>query len=346
MTVAASWVAVVAGPMAVVAWLFQRRLAAPVRTIWKSAAVNGNGVDMALLFLGLSVMPAVMMGVLDAVGFFRAVYGPPPDIPEGVAAIGGTASRAAVVASSDPTGGLRYVWSALLATPIVLLAWAWVRITLDTRLPHVSWRSMSGHVAVGAVAWPIVHGAVFAVYIVTLLVMAAGGDVPDNHPLVNVRLEMAGAATILLFGSLVCFVAPFTEELLFRGLTIEWAASRSYRPLILAAVAVVLAALTSANLTAVAFAVVLAIGLAVVRLVPRRVAGIRVRPRMLAAIWASSAVFAAVHSAVWPTPIPLFVLGLGLGWLRVWTGGITTCVVVHSLFNAVSFVYLLRGGGP
>jgi membrane protease YdiL (CAAX protease family) len=47
---------------------------------------------------------------------------------------------------------------------------------------------------------------------------------------------------------------------------------------------------------------------------------------------------------VWPSPIPLFVLGLGLGWLAVRTRGILVPAIVHGLFNAVSGVFVLRGG--
>ena len=44
--------------------------------------------------------------------------------------------------------------------------------------------------------------------------------------------------------------------------------------------------------------------------------------RHIRGVYVSAAFFALVHSAVWPTPIPLFFLGLGLGWLAVRTRGI------------------------
>jgi Type II CAAX prenyl endopeptidase Rce1-like len=62
------------------------------------------------------------------------------------------------------------------------------------------------------------------------------------------------------------------------------------------------------------------------------------------AIIASSALFAAVHSQVWPSPVPLFVLALGLGYLYMRTRSLVGPVVVHGMFNAVSAVYLLMGG--
>ena len=61
------------------------------------------------------------------------------------------------------------------------------------------------------------------------------------------------------------------------------------------------------------------------------------------AIYASAALFALVHAGVWPSPIPLFVLGLGLGWIAIRSRGVLVPIVVHGLFNAVSAVYVLRG---
>jgi membrane protease YdiL (CAAX protease family) len=46
------------------------------------------------------------------------------------------------------------------------------------------------------------------------------------------------------------------------------------------------------------------------------------------------------HVAVWPSPIPLFVLGLGLGVLAEGTRSLVGPIVVHSAFNAVSCGYL------
>jgi CNT family concentrative nucleoside transporter len=48
-------------------------------------------------------------------------------------------------------------------------------------------------------------------------------------------------------------------------------------------------------------------------------------------VYASAALFAVVHSAIWPSPIPLFLLGLGLGWLAVRTRGVLAPAIVHGL---------------
>lgn len=57
-------------------------------------------------------------------------------------------------------------------------------------------------------------------------------------------------------------------------------------------------------------------------------------------IAASSLVFGIAHLSLGEL-VPLFVLGLGLGWLR-WSGGrLGACVILHALWNAVTFLNLV-----
>jgi membrane protease YdiL (CAAX protease family) len=88
---------------------------------------------------------------------------------------------------------------------------------------------------------------------------------------------------------------------------------------------------------AVIFAVLLLVGWIGLRHLTRK-------KRTLGAVYASAALFAVVHSEVWPTPLPLFILGLGLGWLAVRTRGVLAPAIVHGLFNAVSVLFVLRSG--
>lgn len=57
-------------------------------------------------------------------------------------------------------------------------------------------------------------------------------------------------------------------------------------------------------------------------------------------LWGQAMLFAAFHSPVWPTPIPLLVLALGLGWLALRTNSLVAPIVVHMLFNAVASTLL------
>jgi membrane protease YdiL (CAAX protease family) len=108
------------------------------------------------------------------------------------------------------------------------------------------------------------------------------------------------------------------------------------RPWVLIGVSVFFAASTGKP-GPVVFAIVLALGLAAVWLLVRR------GKRHVRAVYATAALFAMVHAAVWPSPIPLFLLGLGLGWIAVRTGGVAAPALLHGLFNSVSVVFVLRG---
>jgi membrane protease YdiL (CAAX protease family) len=63
--------------------------------------------------------------------------------------------------------------------------------------------------------------------------------------------------------------------------------------------------------------------------------------RWTGAIYASSLLFAAAHSSVWPSPIALFVLALVLGYLAYRTRSLVSSIMLHGLFNGVSCVVLL-----
>jgi membrane protease YdiL (CAAX protease family) len=62
------------------------------------------------------------------------------------------------------------------------------------------------------------------------------------------------------------------------------------------------------------------------------------------AIYATAFLFAIVHP--WPTPIPLFLFGLLLGWLAYRTQSLVGPMVLHMLFNATSCIMLALGGVP
>ncbi|QPN66808.1 CPBP family intramembrane glutamic endopeptidase [Synechococcus sp. CBW1006] len=58
----------------------------------------------------------------------------------------------------------------------------------------------------------------------------------------------------------------------------------------------------------------------------------------------SAALFALAHLSLGELA-PLFVLGLGLGWLRLRSGRLGACVLMHGLWNALTFSNLLLLGG-
>jgi membrane protease YdiL (CAAX protease family) len=60
----------------------------------------------------------------------------------------------------------------------------------------------------------------------------------------------------------------------------------------------------------------------------------------LPAVLASGAVFALAHLSLTEL-VPLLVLGVGLGWLRWRTGRLAASVLMHSLWNGLTFLNLL-----
>jgi membrane protease YdiL (CAAX protease family) len=176
------------------------------------------------------------------------------------------------------------------------------------------------------------------------------GLTPEQHPLTQMAHGEAWEQVSFLLQA--CLVAPIVEETLFRGVLLSWmigARERdtgglqarplfpsAARPFLVMTIAVLDCALRG-KFGPILFAAVLSLGLAALWLVVRK------GKRHSRAIYVSAAAFALVHSGIWPSPIPLFFLGLGLGWLAVRTRGVFVPVVVHGLFNAVSAVYVLRG---
>ncbi len=65
------------------------------------------------------------------------------------------------------------------------------------------------------------------------------------------------------------------------------------------------------------------------------------RKNAILAIFGSAIVFAAAHSWVWPSPIPLLLLGICLGALAYRTQSLLPSMVLHGLFNMVACVELL-----
>lgn len=65
------------------------------------------------------------------------------------------------------------------------------------------------------------------------------------------------------------------------------------------------------------------------------------RQKAILAIYGSAAAFALMHHN-WPDPIPLFGLGLVLGWLTFRTQSLLTAITMHALFNLVAVLALLQ----
>ena len=241
----------------------------------------------------------------------------------------------------DETRTLSALAARTVVTPLFFAALTFgiLRLFRPKRIPTL--RRVAGWIALGAAAWFVLDPATAGVHVLTLWIKQQIGGPIDVHPLAKLHPTRDGFGGAL-FGIAVCIMTPWVEEYFFRGLLIPWAMRRWYSSLVLIALAFLLALNTfgewrDPHSGASLFVAFLAVVLIVCQCLPKRFP-----KRTILAVVSTSALFAAVHSAVWPSPIPLFVLALGLGYLTARTGSIVPGVVVHGLFNGASFVYLLR----
>ena len=233
----------------------------------------------------------------------------------------------------------------VIATPIffALVLAGLLHVYGSVAIPSL--RKVAGWVALAALAWFPIHLITDAVHIATTAVAQEMGEPITQHPMSKLDIEQYRFGGVL-FAAGVCIMAPWFEEYFFRGVLLTWVLRAWYRPWILVGWSFAFSCLAIRSLSDPQFGALVgallfgAFGAAVValcRFLPKTYP-----KRTILGIVSTSLLFAAVHSSVWPSPIPLFVLGLGLGYLTARTGSIVPAVVVHGLFNAVSFVYLLR----
>lgn len=309
MLTAGAIVAAVALPVGLVAWSIARRRAETLLPIPKPWRVPWGGFEVVLAFLLLTTIPVVL------------VQGEMPPLTAGVVA---------------------------LPIQLVLLVVGW-RVICPAWRPARS-QGFAARVALAVFAWALLTPPVLAFYTAVLQLFTALNWQPNEHPLT--QLGNLSAQMRWLFFLQACITAPLIEEILFRGLLLPWAiggrerhtgrpaipllVSSVVRPWLVMLFAVVYAA-TTRKADPIIFAGALAGGLGLLWVT------IRHGKRQLRGVYATAAFFAVVHSGVWPSPLPLFLLGLGLGWLAVRTRGVLVPFLVHGLFNAVSAVFVLRG---
>jgi membrane protease YdiL (CAAX protease family) len=212
----------------------------------------------------------------------------------------------------------------------------------------------------GYFTWLLMSPAVYVVselaVVIYLLLLK---QPPVDHPIIE-TLQTApvsfGLVTLLFIEAVIA--APIREELFFRGILQPFFADRPWGGdlALWMAAAVGVVVRTGGRLpgsdrptlwnAAAPILLVLAI-LPLYRVEATRWASrwfaIRdseARSRAVRAVVGTSALFANLHANVWPTPISLFVLSLGLGWVAYRTQSVVAPVFAHVLFNAIVFADL------
>jgi membrane protease YdiL (CAAX protease family) len=347
MLLAAAILAVGVGLPAVIIFFRNRSSLFPLPAAWR---VPWNGWAVLIAFALALLLPALVQFILTESGFFGALYG--PEFPQKLTAVEGSDQ------TRQQAAHLRGLWSQTIALPIlIILLIAGLRIGTRATLPQMGLGTerFGCNLALGYFGWLALAPLCYGLFMLAIAVLVPN---PQRHPLMDLG-PMAGNREWIVFGVQAGLFAPFLEELLFRGVLLAWLLQPQdpenfdpdallrpeYRPHIAFGAALMLSLQPLPALAPFIFALALA---PLYLLLPlsnwlRRWTGLA-SPQAVQAWFASALLFASVHASVWPSPIPLFVLGLGLGWLAIRTRSIVPCIIAHALFNGVAVVYVAIGG--
>ncbi len=213
----------------------------------------------------------------------------------------------------------------------------------------------AANLARGVVGYPLLAPLVFAVMGLSIYFLGR-----NNHPLQDAITQNMGPglAVVLVLAGVI--LAPAAEELIFRGIMLGWLtrlALRGGQSTRLDPTSASLATFPEPESGPVGHLLETAeidspgpspdfgsaetaehptyhSSLAVAAVEsrsPRATGG-----RLLAANVIVSLVFATLHGKVWPTPMPIFFLSLGLGFLYQRTGGVVASTALHMTFNGMS----------
>jgi membrane protease YdiL (CAAX protease family) len=313
---------------------------------------DGSPFSGRLLLFGLFVLmlefvtPVCADGLLRETGFFAWYYGPEP-------------VDAAKPADDEVMRTRQGLWSTALALPmwsagVALVLWKSKAVRPDD--VGISRKAGGRNACIGIVAGLILTPLLLALnYGISELLQAGLGFEIKQHPLTSAGEKGLLSTEWGLLAFAVMVAAPLREELVFRGVLQRLFTEHRLGSFVGIGLAV-LVSLSSSLLTLTRhglnfgtwsdrLAVLSALMpvLFVVALAVCGVVSLRARRAAALGVFSSALLFAAIHSFAWPTPVALFVLGLGLGYLALRTRSLVAPIMVHSVFNAVSFLLLFLG---
>jgi membrane protease YdiL (CAAX protease family) len=324
-----------------------RRLLPPQR----QRAVPWSGLEIIAVFLVYIILQALVSQLVLDSGLVGRLYG--PDVVERLNA---KDDPDAARAAQNRVGLLANV---LMFPLLVAAILGFLRLVSGTRLHQLglTWHRAGRNVLLGFLTWLIVTPPVLALNnLIYEIFSRLSGKGVSEHPLTKLAQERALPAELVLIVFAAVVVAPVLEELLFRGVTQRWAARHPWGGLATMAGALLFSlffasermgrALKSSEgpLEWPALLQAFAPSLFVLAMVPGFLWVCRkARTPFGPALYGTSLFFATMHSSVWPSPVPLFVLALALGWLAERTQSLVGPMVLHGLFNGVACVQLLWG---
>ena len=257
--------------------------------------------------------------------------------------------------NGDPDGEIRLrvtVLAIALVAPLRILSVPHLLRQTSNTQPYqlgLTLSRLKQYAVLGVIAFAVVTPFVLGInWLATAVFSELSENSVTEHGFAKLsQSESVTGIELALIVFLATAVAPAIEELLFRGVLLNWLGRNVLRADAVMAVVGAYAvagqlgkweSLRGGNW------MVLAPVLFVLAMTPGY-AWVRHRQRMPegTALYASSMLFAIFHQSVWPSPIPLFVLALALGWLAQRTRSLTGPMVMHSLFNGVACVQMLTG---
>ncbi|VTS01870.1 CPBP family intramembrane glutamic endopeptidase [Tuwongella immobilis] len=316
----AGWLILVASTAPIVWWL--SRQAQPIAR--PNVPPTWGGIEIILMFIGylfitlLASQPARQL--LDL-----------PELPDGVPRSDAESNQISLITAS-------------LAFPFQLMFFSVLFRWRNPESRHAFGLFGSGiahDILTGMRTWRWCTPMVIAAFGVPVLLGGLIQMKPDEHDL-STMAENASPGMLALIIIQAAIVAPIVEELAFRGAILRSIAQNEAGCDVVYASAIFLPVL-GASIPETLPEIINRFGSSafLILLMPWY---LRIRRRhdvQTAAIWASSALFAALHASVWPSPIPLFVLAMVLGRVTLASGSLLPPILIHAMFNSVSIVQIL-----
>jgi membrane protease YdiL (CAAX protease family) len=331
---ALAWL-LIAGTVAAACWLFRRRDPgaigwSPVRTPWVA-------LDIPIFLAMIVMIPAFCAGVLREMSWWKPDgTNPPQAVVQTYAPILGGAAGVDYAQDLHQLHLLN-LWTKLFAFPALIILTLGLLHLTERRWPSVSAMPSSRKLALTLLLWLLSTPCIFLLNLLVNGIMTYLGNTPDVHPLTRAGTGNTIPEKVLFIIS-ACCLSPLFEEFLFRGVLINWAVKSRWNPWGLIGIAVFIGPLLKFDLGPTLYLILAASGLFVLQKFSRFG---KLPLRHVGAIWSSAALFGAIHMNVWPSPIPLFLLGLVLGYLCLRTGSWLCCALFHGLFNGISTLSLL-----
>ena len=206
----------------------------------------------------------------------------------------------------------------------------------------------------GALGWVIITPVCSIVMMIVMLnfwetLWGRGAD----HPMHTLLTHDERISTWLLVGIITCIVAPLREEILMRGIIQPYLVRNPMVSDLIVVLAIVWAfsmLMTPGSgpdrglgMGPLFFVAVMAPGYYLFEKWTQR--WIK-EPGAARGIFVTSLIFAGLHMAAWPQPIPLFLFSLGVGFLAYRTRSLIGPVTVHVLFNLTTLVGLVLSQYP